>query len=416
MLMQGSPPPPQARVTLANWQDPPYNRWAFSHVREIVPTQRISRGGGDVLPLPADPRPLGDVATVVRDGSASTVGAVLDATYTDGVVVVHGGRTVFEQYAGETRRDTPHLLMSVTKSFVGCVVGILVDRGVLSPEQLVTDHVPELLDSGYLGARVRDLLDMRSGIRFSEQYTDLDAEVRVFEQAALWRPARHNGPLGIYAYLTTLAAAMEHAGIFEYRSCETDVLGWVCERASGIRMADLIAELVWAPLGAEYDAEISCDGLGAALHDGGMSATTADLARFGVMLLAGGEAGGNRVVPAEWLAASWNPDPDVRNAFGGSFDAGYPPGGWYHNQFWFLPRPQGDVLLCLGINGQMLYVDPNTGTVAAKTSSWPEAESPTMLYDTITAFDAVAAVLAGHPPAATPRRPGPPGVAAGLSR
>jgi CubicO group peptidase (beta-lactamase class C family) len=417
MLMQGFPPPPQARVTLANWQDPPYNRWAFSHLREIVPTQRISRGRrGEIMPLPADPQPLGDVATAARDGSVSTVEAVLDATYTDGVVVVHGGRTVFERYAGETHPDTPHLLMSVTKSFVGCVVGNLVDRGVLSTEQLVTDHVPELLDSGYRGARVCDLLDMRSGIKFSENYTDLDAEVRVFEQAALWRPATHGVPLGIYAYLTTLVAAREHGGIFEYRSCETDVLGWVCERASGTRMADLIADLVWTPMGAEYDAEISCDGLGAAMHDGGMSATTADLARFGVMLLAGGEAGGNRVVPAEWLAASWNPDPDVRNAFAGSFDAPYLPGGWYHNQFWFLPRPQGDVLLCLGINGQMLYVDPATGTVAAKTSSWPEAQSPTMLYDTINAFDAVAAVLAGHPLEITPRRPGPPGVAAGLSR
>jgi hypothetical protein len=143
------------------------------------------------------------------------------------------------------------------------------------------------------------------------------------------------------------------------------------------------------------------------MHDGGMSATTADLARFGVMLLAGGEAGGNRVVPAEWLAASWNPDADVRNAFAGSFDAPYLPGGWYHNQFWFLPRAQGDVLLCLGINGQMLYVDPTTGTVAAKTSSWPEVQSPTMLYDTISALDAVAAVLAGHPLEVPPADPGP---------
>ncbi|MGD9991525.1 serine hydrolase domain-containing protein [Pseudonocardia sp.] len=416
MLMQGFPPPPSARVTLANWQEPPYNRWAFSHLREIVPTQRISRGRGDVMALPPALQPLGEVATARSDGTVSTVDAVLDATYTDGVVIVHDGRMVFERYGAETDRYTPHLLMSITKSVVGCVMANLVDRGVLSTDQLVTDHVPELSTSGYRGARVRHLLDMRSGIKFSELYTDPDAEVRVFEQAAMWRPTTHDIPQSTYAYLTTLVATRDHGGVFEYRSCETDVLGWVCERASGIRMADLIADLVWTPLGAELDAEITCDGLGAAMHDGGMNATTADLARFGVMLLADGVAGDHRVVPGDWLTASWNPDPDVRQAFADSVDGPYLPGGWYRNQFWFLPRAHGDVLLCLGINGQMLYVDPATGMVAAKTSSWPVPQSPTMLHDTLNAFDAAAAALAGHPVRFPHLRPGPPGVVAGLSR
>lgn len=414
--MQGFPPAPADLVTLANWQEPPYNRWAFSHVREIVPSQRIPRGGA-LLELPTDPQPLADVATVGSSGVPTTVGAVLAATYTDGLVVVHRGRTVFDHYAGETRPDTPHLLMSVSKSFVGCVAGILTARGALSPDQLVTDHVPELADSGYYGARVRDLLDMRSGIRFSEAYTDPEAEVRLFEQAALWRPARHDTvPGSIYGYLSTLHAAREHGGRFEYRSCETDVLGWVCERAGGARMADLISELIWARIGTEFDAEITCDRVGTAAHDGGMSATTADLARFGVMLLGDGATLGGQVVPADWLAASWQPGQDVLDAFAASSDAPYLPGGWYRNQFWFLPRAQGTVLLGLGIHGQLLYVDPVTGTVAAKTSSWPVAQSPTLLYDTLNALDAAAAALAGQPLEIVPRPPTPPGVATGLSR
>lgn len=401
--MQGFPPNPDGLVTLANWQEPPYNRWSFSHVREIVPSQRIPRSG-PVRELPPDPQPLAEVATVGSSGIPTTVGAVLDATYTDGLVVVHRGHTVFEHYTGETRRDTPHLLMSVSKSFVGCVAGILTARGALSPDQLITDHVPELVDSGYHGARVRDLLDMRSGIRFSEAYTDPDAEVRLFEQAALWSPARHDTvPGSIYGYLATLQAAREHGGRFEYRSCETDVLGWVCERAGGARMADLISELIWTRIGAQAEAEITCDRVGTAAHDGGMSATTADLARFGMMLLEDGRAMGAQVVPVEWLAASWRPGHDTLDAFAASTDAPYLPGGWYRNQFWFLPRAQGTVLLGLGIHGQMLYVDPFTGTVAAKASSWPVAQSPTMLYDTLNALDAAAAVLAGRPLEIVPR-------------
>ena len=402
MLMQGFPPPPDARVTLANWQEPPFNRWSFSHMRELVPTQRISRGSGPVTPLPTSPLALGKIALHRVDGTRASVDEVLEDTYTDATVVVHGGRVVLERYAGETAPATPHLLMSISKSVVGCVVGNLVERGLLSPSHLVTEHVPELEQSGYRGASLRDILDMRSGVEFSEDYTDLDAEVRVIEQAMGWRPASDRRvPRSMYAYLTTLGGTGEHGGVFDYRSCETDVLGWVCERATNTRMADLISELVWSPIGAERDAEITCDGAGTAIHDGGMCATARDLARFGVMLLAGGEAAGRRVVPAAWLRESWTADPDILEAFARSVSGPYLPGGWYRNKFWFVPREHNVALLCLGIYGQMLYVNRGTGTVAAKLSSWPDAQSPAMLHDTLRAFDAIGAVLAGA--AAGPR-------------
>ncbi|HEY3260638.1 MAG TPA: serine hydrolase [Pseudonocardiaceae bacterium] len=411
--MQGFPPPAPAQVTLANWQDPPFNRWAFSHLRELVPTQPIPRGGGQVTPLPADPQPVDEVAVQRVSGAEAAVGTVLDDTYTDAVVIVHGGRVVLERYAGQTGPSTPHLLMSISKSIVGCVLGILAERGRLDPAQLVTEHVPEMAGSGYRGARIRDLLDMRSGIRFSEDYTDLDAEVRVIEQAMGWRPrSSPDVPASMYAYLTTLRQAGEHGGVFNYRSCETDVLGWVCERAAGTRMADLAAELIWAPMGADRDAEITCDAIGSAVHDGGMCATARDVARFGLLLLSGGELAGRRIVPSQWLRESWAVNPDIRDAFARSVSEPYLPGGWYRNQFWFLPREHGDVLLCLGIYGQLLYVSPSTGTVAAKLSSWPVAQSAQMLHDTVRAFDAVGTALAGT----AGHRQGLPGVAAGLFR
>jgi hypothetical protein len=348
-----------------------------------------------VTPLISDPLPLGGVGLHRVDGTAATVDQVLDDTYTDAAVIVHGGRVVLERYAGETDASTPHLLMSISKSVVGCVAGNLVERGLLSPAHLVTDYVPELEQSGYRGARLRDILDMRSGVEFNEDYTDASAHVRVIEQAMGWRPASDRTVVpSMYAYLTTLEGAGRHGGVFDYRSCETDVLGWACERVTKTRMADLISELVWSPMGAERDAEITCDGVGTAIHDGGMCAAARDLARFGQMLLAGGEVAGRRVVPASWLRESWTASPDIRDAFARSVSGPYLPGGWYRNKFWFVPREHGDVLLCLGIYGQMLYVDPATGTVAAKLSSWPDAQSAAMLHDTLRAFDAAGAALA----------------------
>jgi hypothetical protein len=126
------------------------------------------------------------------------------------------------------------------------------------------------------------------------------------------------------------------------------------------------------------------------------------------------------VIPADWLASSWNVDAEITDAFAQSASAPFMAGGWYRNQFWFVPRPHGPVLLCLGIYGQMVYVNPATRTVAAKLSSWPVAQSAAMLHDTLRAFDTIGATLAGmtlEAAAGEPPHPtGPAGIAAGLSR
>ena len=137
-----------------------------------------------------------------------------------------------------------------------------------------------------------------------------------------------------------------------------------------------MSTLIWAPMGAEYDAEITCDGLGSAVHDGGVSATARDVARFGNMLLHDGWVGHRSVVPESWLQQARHIDADIRGAFAASDSEPVLPGGWYRNQFWFVPGPSGDILLCLGIHGQMVFVDRATRTVAVKLSSWPTRPGP----------------------------------------
>jgi CubicO group peptidase (beta-lactamase class C family) len=391
VLMQGFPPPPDQRVTLENWQLTPYNRWSFHHVREVVPTARVARGAG--LPhVPPDRREDVALLPVTRaDGSLSTVGSVMASTSTDGWMALRNGHVVAEDYPGEMPPDSTHLLMSVTKSFVGCVAGILADRGVLDVQETVTTYVPELASGGYDGATVRHLLDMRSGIDFSEDYLDPYAEVRVLEEVIGWRPrGTPTLPTAMYDYLPTLSKAGPHGGPFSYRSCETDVLGWACERASGQRMPELLSDLLWSRLGAEFDADFAVDPAGAAMHDGGLSTTLRDLGRFGQTLLAeGAAADGTQVIPAWWISDSYTGEADSRAAFSASPSDTRMPGGMYRNQFW-LPFPDRRLLLCLGIHGQMVYVNPAAGVVGVKLSSWELPQHAAMLFDTIAAFDAVA--------------------------
>lgn len=405
-LMTGAPPDADRLVNLGNWQKPPYNRWSFLRMREIIPTQRIRRGPGPVVPLEFGPdgREVTKTPVITVNGTMSTVGAILDESWSDAVLIVHKGRVVFERYDDRMRDDTLHLMMSVTKSVIGCVTGIVAGQGALDPDDPVERYVPEVAESGYGGARVRDLLDMRTGVKFSEDYQNLDAEVRRIEQHMGWRPRRsENDNVGLYRYLSSLESESEHGGRFVYRSADTDMLGWVVERATGSRMCDLISELIWQPMGAEHDAEITCDGYGSPVHDGGMSATARDLTRFGLLLMNQGEVDGRQVIPAEWLEEAISVNPDVRDAFRNGDSEPYLPGGWYRNQFWHVPARSGDIQMCLGIHGQMILVDPHTETVSVKFSTWPDPQNPAYLIDTIRAFTAAGRQLAGLPvSAATP--------------
>jgi CubicO group peptidase (beta-lactamase class C family) len=383
------------QVDVSNWQQPENLRWAFRHMREIIPTQLISAGVWSPRPLPATGGTFGNPAVVRLDGTHSAVEDILAGTYTDALMVVHDGAVVDERYAEGMTETTRHLIMSVSKSIVGCVAGVLVGAGKLDPAGAVTDYVPELAGSGYRDATVRDVLDMRTGVAFRETYTAMDSEVRAMERSLGWAPALATDPCGGYAYLATIGSAGPHGGAFTYRSADTDVLGWVCERAAGERMADLISTLIWQPMGAEFDAEITCDRMGTAAHDGGVSATLRDLARFGQMLLDGGVVGGHQVVPPAWLDETFDPPADVREAFVGTENEAMLPGGWYRNQFWFFRNGAGPVLLCLGIHGQLIFVDRAAGTVIVKLSSWPDAQDSVYLADTLRACGAIAAHLAG---------------------
>ena len=115
-IMCGFPPPAEHQVTLANWREPGFNGWAFHHVREILPTANVSRGDGAVRELSYRPIDCDAVAFEDSQGDETTVGQFFADSATDGVVVLHEGRVIFERYANGMTPETPHILFSVTKS------------------------------------------------------------------------------------------------------------------------------------------------------------------------------------------------------------------------------------------------------------------------------------------------------------
>jgi CubicO group peptidase (beta-lactamase class C family) len=383
-------------ITLDNWQAAPNLGWSFQHVADVVPTVPISRGSGPVASLPTAPSSVGEIKVLPRSGwyPGGSVSSIMRATATDGWILAHRGVVLAEEYLDPMKPSTLHLLMSVSKSLVGSVVGVLAGAGTLSLEQPLEAYVPALASSGYVGATVRQLLDMRSGISFSEDYLSPVADVRVLEEAIGWAPRRTPGVPGtMYDFLLALRQKAPHGGPFEYRSCETDVLGWVCEAAAGMAMPQLMSQTLWSRIGAELDANIGVDSVGTGMFDGGISAALRDLVRFGAMILGEGTSlTGQQVLPAAWVADTFTAGPDSREAFAASATQTLMPGGMYRNQYWF-PSADPDVAVSLGIHGQMIYMNRREEVVAAKVSSWAAPQDSAKLFATLAAFDTVAAEL-----------------------
>jgi CubicO group peptidase (beta-lactamase class C family) len=387
-IMQGSPP--QRLVDMSKWDKGPDNRWAFQHISEIIPTANISRGSGSASLLKHAPADLSVLEFEAPDGKQMTVHEMLEATYTDGFIVLKQGDVVFEKYYNGMTPNTRHLLMSVSKSVTGTLAGILVNDGRLNPAASVVDYLPEMQNSpGFADATVREILDMTTSVVFSEDYADPNAEVVSHEVATAWRgPDSALARQGLYAFAQTIDKdERPHGEKFHYASINTDVLGWLIERASSQRFIDFMRDAIWSKLGAEHDAQISIDYKGSAVANGGFVITLRDLARFAQMVLDDGYHNGHQIVPSGWIN-------DIR--FNGETSAWQPtsyakiwPKGFYRNQ-WYVTKDDRGSFFAVGVNGQHIWINPTTRVVMVKFSSLPVSADKENIFLGIAGMDAIA--------------------------
>jgi CubicO group peptidase (beta-lactamase class C family) len=369
-LMVGFPPRPETQVTLANWRMSPFNRWSFHHVRELLPTADIPHDPTNVRDLPVAPVALDDLRVAGAGGNALTLDRALEATSTDALVVLRKGRIVLERYANGMTERTPHILMSVSKSMLGLVAGILAGRGALDVSRPVTDIIPELRATAWAGATIGQLLDMRTGVAFNEDYLAASGPMIAYRKAAGWNPLEPGDPASdLRSFFRELRDTDgPHGGRFWYVSPNTDLLGWVLERAAGKRYADLVSEVLWQPAGAADSAYITVDRLGAPRAAGGMCVTARDLARIGQLVLEGGSRAGKQIIPSSWLETIAN-DGDRHAWAAGNLASYYPGVPLHYRAKWYVERSNPPLLFCLGIHGQNLFVDTANAIVIAKLSS-----------------------------------------------
>ncbi|MES2073112.1 MAG: serine hydrolase [Pseudomonadota bacterium] len=387
-LMSSFPPVGDQLVNMENRGKFPQMRWVLQHTRELVPTRNIRRGGSPASGLPAAPRDLDAVVFEDDKGQKITIADWQKNTYTDGLIVLHKGRVVYERYSNQLRPETPHLLFSLTKSFTGLLAAQLIHEGKIDANAVVTKYVPELADSAWADMTVQQVMDMTGAVRFREVYTDPSTEIFPYLYASnlLPAPAGYAGPKTIYDFLKTLKKEGEHGAAFVYRTVHSEVLGWIVSRVSGKHFSDLLSERIWSKLGMQEDAYVMVDAVGTPLQGAGLNASLRDLARFGEMLRRGGEFNGQRIFDKAVIDdLRKGGDREKFKASGMAFRPGYS----YHNQWWILHNADG-AFEASGVHGQMLHVNPAAEMVVVKLSSHPVAGAGFTHPLTLRAWDALA--------------------------
>ena len=396
--MVGSPPPADKTIRFGDgsFYQFPQLRWSFSHTAQLVPTAQVSRGTAAVAMLPrAEREDIDAIAFTTLDGKSMTWQQSLAANYTDGIVVLHRGKIVYERYLGVFDTSKQHSAFSVTKSFVGTLAAMLAAEGKLDPEAAVTKYLPELAGSAYGDATVRQLMDMTVGVKYSEKYTDPKAEVWGYARAGgmMPRPVGYQGPATFYEFLVTLQKQGEHGEGFAYKTVNTEVLAWVLSRITGQTLEQILSERIWSKLGAENDALLQVDSIGTASGGGGLNASLRDMARFGEVMRLDGHFNGQQIVPAAVVE-------DIRR--GGMLAdveaAGYATlPGWSYRNMWWVSHNEHGAFSARGIHGQLIWVDPKAEVVIARFASNWQASNRFIDGTSLPAYMAVAKHLMATP-------------------
>lgn len=339
----------------------------FSNMDRAFLTVEVDRGGGPVLELPKGPPATlpGQADEWIADRAVTSLLALKD------------GRIVHESYHQDTGPEDRRISWSMAKSYLSVLVGILMEEGkIASLDDPVTKYAPQLEDSAYAGASIRNVMQMTSGVEFDEDYLDFYSDIN-----RMGRVLALGGTLdGFAAGLTERSAPPGQA--WQYVSIDTHVIGMVIRGATGRNIPDLLSEKVIAPLGLEAEPYYISDGDGVAFVLGGLNLRTRDYARFGLMIEQMGQINDQQVVPADWIEASTRASAPTK------------PGNTGYGYQWWIPvnATEGE-FFARGIYGQYIYINQPLDVVIVVTSADRMFREPGVSAENIAMLRSIADVL-----------------------
>ena len=370
-LMSGFPPAVQDQVKASAWRIPRHARWSFNYLRQLLPTAPITASRNPAQ-LHSARQDLTGLAFSDHANQQHHVQQFLQASHTDAFAVMHRGQLIFDWFNGFGAADRPHIIFSVTKSMAALLAGVLVGRGILDPKSLVTDYLPELAKSAYVGATIRHLLDMQIASGFREDYADSDGIFMAYRRAAAWNPVEEGSETeGLRHFLAQMpkSDAVTHGQSHHYCSPHSDVLGWVIERAGNDSFAKQFSSYIFQPCGCHHDGYITLDTYGAPRVSGGMCLALHDLLMIGEMVRNRGFVNGREVVPNSWIDdMTVLRDNQIWRAQNKAEGHRLFTNGNYRS-LWYQTGLKDQDICAIGIHGQWLWINPKKELVIVKLAS-----------------------------------------------
>ena len=324
----------------------------FRHMERFVPTS--------TMPPSPEPWKLGENLDSLQysadfHGKDVSLEEFIQLSDTSAFLVIKDGQVLYERYAHGDRRDSLHTSFSVAKSFTSALIGIALGEGkIASLDDPVRKYLPELRNQSFDGVTVRHILQMSSGLRFNENYTDPKSDIN--------RMVGMVPPLSYLEYINTLEREHEPGTYNHYASINTQLLGILLSRVTGESLTDYMTRKLWHPVGMEHKGLWTLDPDGNELAMGGLAASARDYARLGLLYLNEGKRGEQTILPPGWAKESVTPNqPHLMPGEnpGSSNTAGY----MYQ---WWTPREWDGDFLARGIWGQNIYVHPANRVVIVK--------------------------------------------------
>lgn len=357
----------------------------FADMSSLYPT-RVIRCGSEVRALASGPQIDVVYAT---EGRRFGIDDFIRRYSATGLLILHRGQVVCERHALGHTPETRWISFSMAKSITSTLVGVALHDGLIeSLDDPVVQTVSRLRGSAYEGVRIRDVLQMSTGVGWVETYLDPESDRR--KLMALQGQER---PGLVLDYLARLPRVAEPGTRFNYNTAETFLLGAILAGAIRRPLSDYLSEKIWRPCGMESDAYWQLESAGGQEFAGsGLSATLRDYGRFGLFVLADGVVAGRRLLPKGWMGESTAVVPGSPLAPAGGLP-GYEPLG-YGYQWWTFPQlAPRCVFGALGIFGQQIYVDVDAAVVIVVHGAWPQPVHDSSRLESYTFFEAVTEAL-----------------------
>ena len=343
------------KISIENWRTHPYNRIAFSKVDNILPYEVIHKGKKEIR-FDSKIEDLSSLEFYNKYNEKQTIINFFENNLTDSFQLFKKGNKIFEWFDNYNLRSNRHILFSVSKSLTSLAIGLLVETKLIDTNQEITFYIPEVKNSAFDNATIRNLLDMTISTKFKEEYLDKTGIFNLYREATGFNPKTSDNNIGLKDFLKLMPKSKEkHGSHYHYCSPNTDLLGWIIEKVTGTSFGNYFAKEIFQKCRPQYNAFITLDHENSPRTAGGICMVIDDLAKLSEMVRCKGSLENRQIIKERTISEliDYNNDYNWPSIEKGNLF----PNGSYRSK-WYQTGLENKEIYASGIHGQKIWIDP----------------------------------------------------------